>query len=153
MTAVGEITKNINEMEYITAELIGEPKPSFYKLKDGTIIRVLININHVVADPEDGQKFSINSNNSIVAYVPKENRHPELHEKFDPSDIRSKITDEDMELETLREDFTAYALSNGMTISVKPVVGQVSKTQLYTIDGEPVYMVNPTPVIKTKNSE
>lgn len=69
MTAVGEITKNINEMEYITAELIGEPKPSFYKLKDGTIIRVLININHVVADPEDGQKFSINSNNSIRPYA------------------------------------------------------------------------------------
>lgn len=153
MTSVEEITKNINEMEYITAEIIGELKPSFYKLKDGTIIRVLININHIVADPEDGQKFSINSSNSIVAYVAKENRHPELHKQFGASDTQSKIIDEDMEPETLREDFSTYALSNGMTVSIKPVVGQVSKTQLYTIDGEPVYMVNPIPVIKTKKNE
>lgn len=153
MTPVEEIIRNINEMEYITAEPISKPKPSFYKLKDGTIIQVLININHVVSYPEEAQKFSVSLTNSIISYVAKENRHPELHKPFGQSDIQSKIIDEDMEPETLREDFSSYALSNGITMSVKPAVGQVSKTQLYTIDGEPIYVANPIPIIKTKKSK
>ena len=149
---VEEIINNIKEMGYITVESKGEIKPSFYKLKDGTIIKALITINHLVADPRSPQGFAVNSNNITTCYVAKENRHPELYRPFNVSDLQSNVLDEDMEPETLREDFSVYALSNGMTLSVKTVVAQVSKTKFYTADGEPLYMVNTTPIVKIKKN-
>ncbi|MCJ8306699.1 MAG: hypothetical protein HRU07_06580 [Nitrosopumilus sp.] len=147
-----EIINNIKEMGYVTVEPKGEIKPSFYKLKDRTVLKVLININHLVADPRSPQGFTVNSNNTSICYVAKEDRHPEMYRPFTASEIQSNIDDEDMEPETLREDFSVYSLSNGMTLSVKAVVAQVSKTKFFTADGEPLYMVNTTPVIKVKKN-
>ena len=123
-------------------------RPSFYKLKDGTLIRVLMSIGHLIPDPKSPHGYDINALSTIASYVPRENRHPERYTPFDPSSIPSNILDEDMEPETLMEDFNAYSMSNGMTMSVKSVVAQVSKTMFYTPQGEPFYIVNATPVIK-----
>lgn len=123
-------------------------RPSFYKLKDGTLIRVLISIGHLIPDPESPHGYDIDALSTIASYVPMENRHPERYAPFDPSSIPSNILDEDMKPETLMEDFNAYPMSNGMTMSVKSVVAQVSKTRFYTAQGEPFYTVDATPVIK-----
>ena len=58
--------------------------------------------------------------------------------------------EEDVEYEVLHENFSVYDLSNGLTLSVKTVVGQIKKTKFFTRDGEPVYVVNTNPIIKTK---
>ena len=152
VTPTEEIINNIKEMGYITvrAKTIN---PSFYKLKDRTIIKIQININHLVEDSKSPQGFTINSTNTAASYVPKENRRPELYSPFDISDMQSSIIDEDMKPEVLQEDFSVYDLSNGMELSIKAVVAQISKSKLYTTDGEPLYAINSSPIFKvTKNA-
>lgn len=138
-------------MAYITAT----PRTlesSYYKLKDGTIIKTLIHVNHVTGDPQSPQNFAMNSTNLIVAYVPKEKRVPAKFQPYGPSELSSHIIDDDMEQESLRENFSVYDLSNGMVLSIKTVAGQIKKTSLYTQDGEPVYVVNTTPIVKIKKN-
>ena len=80
--------------------------------------------------------------------MPRENGHPERYAPFESSSIPSNMLDDDIGYETLVEDFNAYSMSNGMTLSVKSVVGQVGKTKFYTVQGEPLYTVHTVPVIK-----
>lgn len=61
--------------------------------------------------------------------------------------------DRDMEFKTIQEKFTAYRLSNGIIMSIKPVMAEISKTSAYNVVGEPVYLASITPVIKTKLEE
>lgn len=144
-----EIQKNLVDMGYILAK----PRalyPSYYKLTDGTIVRALINVNYLILDPQAPQGFAVNSTNSVSAFVPKEKRHSELFQQFNPAEIMKDPVDDDVEFEVLRENFSVYDLSNGMLLSVKTVVGQITKSKYYTRDGEPIYNVNTNPIIKAK---
>ncbi len=147
-----EVDGWIKDMGYITVTP-RTTEPSFYKLKDGTVVKALININHVIADPKSPQGFAINSSNVAVCYVPKEKRTPAAFQQYNPAELQGGIIDDDMEPETLRENFSVYDLSNGMVLSVKTVVAQISKTKFYTHDGEPIYLVNTTPVLKVKKNK
>ncbi|MCA2003795.1 MAG: hypothetical protein QXE84_03310 [Candidatus Nitrosotenuis sp.] len=146
-----EIESWIKEMGYMTVK----PRaiyPSYYKLSDGTVIRALVNINYIIPNPKTPDGFTVNSNNIISAYVPKEKRNPAAFQPYNPAELRSGIIEEDMEAEPLRENFSVYELSNGMVMSVKTVAGQISKTKYFTPDGEPVYIVNINPIVKIKKS-
>lgn len=143
-----EIANRIREMGYITVELKDALKPSFYKLKDGTLLEVTISVSHIIPDPKSPSGYSISATTAITSYVPTENRHPERFVLFDPSSLLSGIVDQDMEPETLVEEFNSYSMSNGMTMSVKSVVAQVRKTKFYTMQGEPFYLVDATPITK-----
>ena len=39
-------------MRYIAVELKDALKPSFYKLKDGTLLAVAISVSHLIRDPK-----------------------------------------------------------------------------------------------------
>lgn len=142
------ILDGIRKMGYVTASLVGQAHPSFYKLKDGAILRVMDNVNHLVPDPKTPGNYSISSNNIVSTYVPKENRHPEKFKQIEPSDLKSGITDDDMEPQVLSEEFTMYALSSGSTLGIKSVVSQVRKTMFYNADGDPLYLVTSSPLTK-----
>lgn len=146
-----EVDGWIKDMGYVTVS----PRtiePSYYKLKDGTIVMALININYLIPDPKSPQGFSVNSNNTAIVFVPKDKRNPAKFQPFNPAEIQSAIIDDDMEPEPLRENFSVYDLSNGMIISVKTVAGQISKTKFTSNDGSPVYLVNTTPIVKIKKN-
>ena len=64
--------------------------------------------------------------------------------------LYNKIVEDDVEFEVLQESFSVYDLSNGMVLSLKPVLGQVRKTGVYSKEGEPVYTININPIIKFK---
>ena len=147
-----EVDGWIKDMSYVTVT----PRtlePSYYKLKDGTIIKALIHVNHLIADPKSPQGFAVNSINIVSCYVPKDKRNPAAFQPFDPTELRGGIIEDDMEPEPLRENFSVYDLSNEMVLSVKTVAGQISKTKFLTQDGEPVYLVNTTPVVKVKKNQ
>ncbi len=146
-----EIQHNLSDMGYI----IITPRalyPSYYKLTDGTIVRALININYLIPDPQAPQGFAINSTNEITAFVPRENRHPELCQPYNPTNLLVDPIDDDVGFEVLRENFSVYDLSNGMVLNVKTVVGQIIKTKYYTHGGEPIYNINTNPIIKAKKA-
>jgi len=146
-----EILNNLKDMGYIMVK----PRvlyPSFYKLSDGTTVRALINVNYLIADPQSPQGFAVNSTNSVSAFVPKEKRRPELFQPYNPAELLTDPVDDDVDFEVLRENFSVYDLSNGMVLSVKTVVGQITKTKYYTRDGEPIYNINTNPIIKAKKA-
>jgi len=144
-----EIQSNIKEMGYITAT----PRaiyPSYYKLNDSTVLKVVVNVNYLLPDPRQPEGYSVNASNIFSAFVPKEKRKPQAFRPYNPAELANNIIDEDVEFEVLRENFSVYDLSNGMVLSLKPVTGQVKKTSLYDVGGEPIYIVTVNSVIKIK---
>lgn len=126
-------------------------KPSYYRLKDGTILKAFVNINYLLPNPLNANNFFVNSTNLVSTFVPKEKRSPELSKPVLNFDSSQDIIDEDVEFEVLNEDFSIYELSNGLILSLKCVLGQVKKTKHFSKEGEPIYTVSMNPIIKTKN--
>lgn len=56
--------------------------------------------------------------------------------------------DDDMSFEIISEEYDIYE-ANDKIISVKPMISQIIKTKAYNIEGEPIYVVNSNPIIKT----
>ena len=147
-----EISKRISEMGYVTCKP-RRIEPSYYKINDGTrsILRVLIGINHLTPRAGSGRDFDVDSSNQISVFVPESARVPEDHVPHSPADLLAGIVVRDVEYEVLREEFSVYSLSNGMTVSVKAAMGQIDKTRFVTPYGEPIYLVNPFPVTKIQH--
>lgn len=146
-----EIIGDIKNMGYV----IASPRkvyPSYYRLADRTVLKIVVNINYLLPAPQRPEGFNINQTNIISAHVPKEKRKPEAFVPYTPAEIGSdvNIIEEDVEFDVLQENFSVYDLSNGFVLSLKPVLGQVKKTKFYTTDGEPLYTVNINPVLKLK---
>jgi hypothetical protein len=72
---------------------------------------------------------------------------------FSQSDIAREIIEEDRQSEELSSEFSEYELSNGTTVGIRTIINQINKTKLYTQDGEPIYSVITTPVIKFKGKK
>jgi hypothetical protein len=143
------ILEQVKKMGYllVTPEKIS---PSYYKLKDGTIISALVVPNYMIKDPNG---VGGNTANVILAFVPPELRKPESFVPFMPTEIQKNIIDDDLEFETLLENFSVYKLSDGATLSIKSIVSQIGKTKLFTQAGEPIYNVNVAPAVKVKKPE
>jgi hypothetical protein len=143
-----EVQERITNYGYL---LVANPKkysPSYYKLKDETIIEASIRIETILENPRSGS-HAIRMSNSIKAYVPNELRKPDLYKPFQPNELVTGIIDEDVEAEELISEYNDYELSNGVVISIRTVVNQIKKTRYFTQEGEPIYSVIITPVIKT----
>lgn len=138
-------------MGYIIATPQKIPIPSFYKLGDGTILSVLTRINHLLQDSFNPNKVSINSSVDIHIFVDGKNRNPSDKQLSMGKISPSSIIDDDLHCEPLREEFNVYNLSNDKIMSVKTVVVQVKKTDLYNDAGEPIYKVDSQPITKFKD--
>lgn len=152
MTNEEEIIKQIHSMGYVTLK----PKkviPSYYKLKDGSIISALINPNFFLQINESVDGFGGGSTNIVSVFVPKEMRKPEEFKSLSPNQISAGITDTDVSFTPILEEFNEYEMSNGMILSIKTIVSQIKKTKFYTAGGEPVYEVSTIPAVKVKNTD
>ena len=144
MNSEEEINQNIINRGYIL------PKtrvhyPSFYKLNDGTIIRVIIILNYLLPLPSKHDEYDVNTTNIVSSFTSMEKRRPNSFIPFSIEELKAGIIDEDVEFEVLRENFSVYDLSNGIILSIKPVLGQVKKTKFYSLQGEPIYITNVSP--------
>lgn len=145
-----KIQEKINDMGYITAVPQKTPVPSFYKLGDGTIISVLTRINDVLKDPHNPNGIFTNTSTDIHVFVEPKNRG--VPSKIIQNPIPpSSIIDEDLECMTLLEEFNEYRLSNNKIMSIKTLIAQVAKTNLYNSKGDPIYQVNATALFKFRN--
>jgi hypothetical protein len=144
-----EINNEIKNMGYILATS-SKIIPNYYKLKDNTILKVIVIINHLIPEKDRPDNLGINSTNIISTFVPIENRKPDLFKPYPltATTNEANIIEQDLEFEVVSENFTVYNLSNGFLLKVKPVLAQVNKTKLFSFDGEPIFTVNIAPVIK-----
>lgn len=148
ITPMEQIYKNIRDMGYVTAVPRHKPVPSFYKLEDDTILGVITNVNYLIQNSTDPNDASTNLTSDVFIFVPQSKRDPlgkQIEENTNPT-----IIQEDVEYYPLKEEFNVYDLSNGVVLSVKTVLAQVQKTDLYTKVGEPLYNINTQPIIKAK---
>lgn len=144
-----EIEQEVVNMGYFMAR----PRkiiPSFYKLGDGTILKVIVSINHVIQDPRDRNNFVVNSTNIVSSFVPASNRTPQAFAPYPPSELNVNPINDDLDFEVLQENFTTYDFPNRIVITIKPVLAQVIKTRHFSPEGEPIYSVNLNPIIKMK---
>lgn len=153
MIPIEEVEKTIAGYGY----LFSKPKkmvPSYYRVvEDGTIIEALVRVESVIQDIKDPTGSGVRTSNSVKSYVPKNNRRPERFVQFNPTDLTSGIIEEDVKTEELSSEFSGYELSDGATISIRTIVNQVNKTKFYSQDGEPVYSVITTPIIKYRGKK
>lgn len=147
---IKEIQKEVQCMGYITAVPQRTLIPSFYRLGDGTILSVLIKINHLLQKQSNPNSVAINSTIDVHVFVSQDKRNPSGKQLDLSESTISSIVDDDVDCKTLREEFNVYNLSNGYILSVKTVVGQVRKTDRYNPEGEPIYDIDSQPVIKFK---
>ena len=80
------------------------------------------------------------------------NRHPQQGGPV-PRKTRINIGDrsieaEDMEFKTSREDWNEYQVEDGFTVRIKLVVSSILKTQERDPQGNPVYIVQSTNIVK-----
>lgn len=143
-----EIHKDIMDMGYTMATPRQPPVPSFYRLADGTILSALTNITHLVSSPTDPNDMSASLAQEIRVFTPQGRRNPGGRQVLDPTN--ATVVDEDVEYDTLKEDFNFYDLSNGASLGIKTVMVQIQKTDQYNREGEPVYSINSHPVIKIR---
>jgi hypothetical protein len=91
-----EIYSNINEMGYVTVKP-NQVFASFYKLSDGTLLKVVFNLNYVMPDPRKPDALTVNSTNTISAFVPKYKRNPGAFKPYTASDLISNLENEDVD--------------------------------------------------------
>jgi len=58
------------------------------------------------------------------------------------------IEAEDMEFKTAREDWNEYQVEDGHTVRIKLIVSSILKTQERDPQGNPVYIVQSTNIVK-----
>ena len=58
------------------------------------------------------------------------------------------IEAEDMEFQTVREDWNEYAVEDGYSVRIKLVVSSILKTDERDGQGNPVYVVQSTNIVK-----
>lgn len=149
-----EIEKSINDLGYITV-ISSKIEPSYYKLEDNTIIKATIHVDYVKKVKKDSKSpdgYLVQSANTSMCYVPSETLQENAFQPYTQEDLMKGVIEEDIPVETLRENFSVYKFSNGMTMSIKTIVTQVSRTKFFTPNGESIYMINQSPVLKIKQN-
>lgn len=138
--------RDIREMGY-EVPMPQKAGAGYYRIMDGTrsILRISAHINGLVAGLEPGN-YAVSTLMSMFVFTPTEHRHPE---KFLPGvpDPSSSIVDEDVKYEIISEEPSVYGVDKAV-VHIKPAIEQIKKTGAVTPNGEPVYMVNSSPLFK-----
>lgn len=139
-----DVDEIVRSMGYILATPKSTPTPSYYQLGDGTILSALIKVNHVLTDAPESGGGAINHSTEIHVFAPHRRKPRKPMQPNQPA----TIIDQDVQCTPITEEFNDYAVGKDIVVSAKAVVGQVTKTDTYSNEGEPVYSINVQPVIK-----
>jgi len=112
---------------------------SEYLLNDKTIIKIKTMLLKV-RDMEQNEQ-SLNEQNIIVTYSPKDVKGSPSNEKISIKDLAESVKNSDLEFETKVEEWSEYELENGLKIHFKPILISVSSTDKFDSYGEPVYII------------
>ncbi len=152
MESIDIIENRIKDMGYLVVKPI-KVLPSYYELKDESILEVLLRIETVIKDKNNPTGYFINTSNTTRAYIHTNKRDPTKFVNYTAADLASGIVDQDVDSKELFSDYNEYELSNGILIKIKPIVSQIRKTKFYSQDGEPIYIVSITSMMKHINKK
>ena len=122
---------------------------NIFKLADGTYLKAKVSLNWVSKGSTEGQyNFNLGSV-QIVTLPPQNLRGNPSTEPPRGQDLRSHITEEDIQCHTIRDTWNTYTLKNGIKLNVRLIVVKVDKTSKFDNNGFPVYMIQSQVLTKT----
>ncbi len=142
------ILQRIREIGYLTVTPL-TITPSYYNIDNGTILKVFTLVDSIKPSPSD-QGPNPRSHTMVTTFSPLSQHGPPSNVPLTQKQLDEGIIEEDVEVVPLREEFSVYAVSDGSTLSLKMIVGQVSKTKYFDVAGAPIYIVRTTLVPKVK---
>ena len=119
-----------------------DEKWNYYKLEDGTTLKVKIVLIKVIEegkDPLTNPIFGLQSSNVIGVTSPADL-------------IGNKPIDkiEDVRFTPLNDEWNEYKLNNGLTLMLKPALSLVSRIGERDPKGIPIYIIQAQPLVKIK---
>jgi hypothetical protein len=113
---------------------------SEYSLEDGTIIRVRAILLKVI---KNGTEMRLNEKTFAASFSPQEMKgQPTLKVPLeDIAKIENAIKKENLDYETVKEEWNEYKLSSGELMSVRAILVSASLTDMYDENGDPIYGV------------
>jgi hypothetical protein len=135
---------SIQEYGYLDFIVIKEGW-SEYKLENGSVVRVRHILQKVIKE-ESG--LSINATTTVSVFSPPELKGSPSLKAYIPQELESSIVEENLEFETIKEDWNEYELEDKTKLYVKPVLTVISKTDKYDSYGEPLYLTQVHPLTK-----
>ncbi|MGI0022487.1 MAG: hypothetical protein ACRD9Q_06465 [Nitrososphaeraceae archaeon] len=144
-----QINDEIKKMGY-TPFITRMERPNYYRLEDGSILRVYSVLNNVIMNQQNPTNANISAQNVVAVFVPTRLRGTPSNQLYTQADYQANMETQDMIFETLIENFNVYEVDDKWIMSIKTTLSQVGKTRLYNTIGEPIYLVNTTPIPKFK---
>lgn len=128
---------------------------NLYKIEDGTLLRARVilagiqmekELEDVVKQLRPGQKlklgFRVNPRTIFGVESPPELKGEPDFKTHTNAELKSSITNADMDFETMRAVWNLYELENGATLKARLSVVTVNKTSKFDSMGVPVYFVD-----------
>ena len=103
-------------------------------------------------DPLGNPIYDLNSKN-VVGIIPNKKLLGNPSSPIPPEILGKSIVDEDISFDVIREPWNEYKLKDGNIIKVKLVLTIVSRTDKFDEMGEPIYLINTQPVVKSVPSK
>lgn len=146
------ILQKIQEMGYLTVTPL-KIEPSYYNIDSGIILKIFHLVKSIHPNPTNPHDMIVNSQVIVETFTPQSQRGEPTLVQVTQKQLDEDIIEQDVHVEPLRENFSVYSVSDGGTLSVKTVVGQIQKTKYFNQEGEPVYNINSNIIPKVKKKQ
>jgi len=138
-----EIDIKIKRLGY-TPFKVKKEKPSFYKLEDGSILKVLSIVNAIILNEKKPNAISVDAQNVVSAFVPKKLHGEPVTKPVSIPEASKKLDIEDLEFDVIVEPFNEYRVAGKYTLKLKTILNQVNRSKLLNNIGQPIYLINTT---------
>ena len=145
-----ELDIKIKKLGY-TPFKVKKERPSFYKLTDGTILKVITIVNAVILNKKKLNAISVDAQNVVSAFVPKKLTREPVTTPVSVPEASKKIDIEDLDFEIIVEPFNEYIVDGKYTMKLKTILNQVNRSKLLNNIGQPIYLINTTLSTKFKS--
>jgi hypothetical protein len=86
----------------------------------------------------------------ITIFVPKELRGTHSRKVYSNAKLQSDIENIDIDFKHLIENFYGYKIDEKWILSFKTTVSEITKTRLFDVHGEPIYIIRTASILKFK---
>lgn len=120
---------------------VKKEKPSYYKLQDGTILKIYPILNGLILNAKKPNMVTVDIGNVVSAFVPKKLLGERPDKIYSLTEANKKMDIEDMDFNILAEPFNEYSVGKH-NLKLKTILNQVNRSKLRNNLGQPIYAVN-----------
>jgi len=125
---------------------------SIFELSDGSILKMkFVLINSFKVKKGDGFEASLQSQNVMGIYSPDYLRG-KPSDPYTREELAKKIDESDVEVaKVVQQPWSEYEIDDAIILKVKNIPINIARSKKYDTQGMPVYLVESTVLMKTKN--